>query len=932
MILDNSKTILSAKQAANVWQSFNAYETADVMDENLVWSITQQADAQDLVQMINTAYQVRQQILPSLELRFCDGLPFAMEHLPLLVVETQNGIKALFLDEVWTRTSERNKTPYLYLANGARKLLFVASFDKTSLFDVQKVFEQALWSQIMMLSDFERRFLSGKHKNALLPKRQAQHQLFRYMMNLQNKEYEQIKSVFADQSFPESVIEKYADINQMPTHQVHDEIVKLFIGPTKTRGEAWKSVLVQDLKLAGESYGRALLKCIIEYLAWLHSKALPIIKDEPEPSEAYLATLAKYEEFARVVLPSPKRQTAVIEDVIKTPVVFQEIEPTEDHIQDAAAALPSVNKIAMMVERAIMGVKNPSPYIQNLQEKYSAGVIASRIIAHMLTIFHIKQAVYQLEDVESQTGLRGLLVYFEDGFVQLVCDILEYLKPTDGTKCSKLDTELAEMTLYKLCWHVSEQIKDPRFSASLAQFLENKMNKQLMQLILLQRPETYDGQKCPILNIKRAETNAAAIEKQIRQARYWAFINIPFDDAQLKTMQAFVMEYTRLPKTIMYTLPKSLYPLEEARCKALADLLTNKAKADPSGQDYQPFLIGNQKTQELMLDFDKTQRREQIKRTQPVLNNCVIAGDGQYVVQRLNFTPKKSEVVLNSLEQILNELLTNTHNMMISDMMAYRELVVHYRNMEKNPEAGFFQELPNEQWQSLYIYFKQLRDTSLGDTEAKASFAQACRFLEYLLKGYLLLPFYVLRNEAKPMSINHLLGIDEQGVLMGVYDNTPQIAMMVNKRLPPFSALGFKAIRVIDAVVSGEFKDGLHSVIHRQGIIDFFKMVAKQEEKALKDPRFVPDYGIYGNQVLQGEFLLRLDSMYYDDESLSGLPIRTLDNKDEAAKVVTVDDLKQILKPYFDLLPSVNDQVVVFPISKASKYDIQTVIQTKKTA
>lgn len=86
MILYNSKTILSAKQAANVWQSFNAYETADVMDENLVWSITQQADAQDLVQMINTAYQARQQILPSLELRFCDGLPFAMEHLPLLVV------------------------------------------------------------------------------------------------------------------------------------------------------------------------------------------------------------------------------------------------------------------------------------------------------------------------------------------------------------------------------------------------------------------------------------------------------------------------------------------------------------------------------------------------------------------------------------------------------------------------------------------------------------------------------------------------------------------------------------------------------------------------------------------------------------------------------------------------------------------------------
>lgn len=919
--LDNTKELLTAAALPNPWQQFHDYHAQDLSQSDLLWSVPEEARSSAMIMgLINQMYQERSDRLHAQALRFCDGLPFIMQHMPLLILDTQTGLKAVFLDSFWGIYNEENETPAFYKALHVRQLIFVASFDKACVKQVQRLFKEARWSQILVLSDFERRFLIDSHRQMLIPKRQSQYQIFRYILSFFETSEEVLKGVFKPHNFPDYLLDLYKKIQTLNAEQTHEEVLRLFIGPKASRGENWNRTLITHMRQAGLSYAKALLAAIITHLTSKVGEVLPNIPTESKPPETQVI-INQYKQFARAVLPAkPTEEKSEI--AIKSPVVFQSVSMSDDYLTDYEEALDAMLQLSGMIERAILNNQTKQSGQKDWSSKYSAGDIASRLMARFLTLLHQNQAIYHYEDFKDRTGMSAVLIFFDEGFLEFASDVMYRPHITQA----ELESRIAGLTLHNLCAQISKDLKDAVLSAELNKFGEHVLHKKILAMPLIGHPTTEDGEKCPILNIKISQKGSLikADFAQLADCHYWIFSNMPFDDAQLKALQDDIIHKKPLPNSILYTLPKGITPVEQSRRELLDGLLKHQTALPRTFYNHRKFLVGNEVTQTQLMAFDKTQKLPPQLQDKPTLKNCIVAGDGEYILQRLSFKPRQSIEVIVLLEEMLDDLLKNIYEMMTSDRAHYKSLVSYYRRQDKNPEAAFFQDLPNDHWQALYLYYKQLQKTDAKTQEAQVSFKQALRYLELILKGYLVLPFYVLRNEGAPASLSHLLGMRQQGVLLETYNHTQQIVLIINKQLPPFSALGFDAVHVIDAIVSGDTKNSTKNsgVIHRQSLKTILnRLYQAQHSQATKGD--MQDFGIEGNLLLHGEFLVSLQEFELDNLGSGdhAVPIRKLE-ADDMIKVLSLGELRDELSIFFDLLPTLEDEILIIPKAIAKKYQL----------
>ena len=164
----------------------------------------------------------------------------------------------------------------------------------------------------------------------------------------------------------------------------------------------------------------------------------------------------------------------------------------------------------------------------------------------------------------------------------------------------------------------------------------------------------------------------------------------------------------------------------------------------------------------------------------------------------------------------------------------------------------------------------------------------------------------------------------QQGVLLETYNHTQQIVLIINKQLPPFSALGFDAVHVIDAIVSGDTKNSTKNsgVIHRQSLKTILnRLYQAQHSQATKGD--MQDFGIEGNLLLHGEFLVSLQEFELDNLGSGdhSVPIRKLE-ADDMIKVLSLGELRDELSIFFDLLPTLEDEILIIPKAIAKKYQL----------
>lgn len=923
--LDNTKTLLKARELGSPWSSFEAYEADDLTNEQLNWSVSDKEAASSLATMINETYQKRHDVLKSIQLNFTEGLGFVVEHAPLLIIQVEGGlVLPLFLDEFWNGDTKAGEKPKNFELLGVERLIFVASFNKHKLSQVQRVFKQARWSQEMLLSDFERRFLVKRDKVRLIPVRQAQYDIFCYILNFIRKDPGKVKTALAHQNHPEVLLEIYHKIETMQFDEVVGKITQLFIGSSSLRGDLWKKPLVERLEYAGVQYAQALLRACVEFIARDSSLVLPLKKEEDTPIEIP-ALMQEYEKFARVVLPKSTTNKTK-KQAYDSPVVFQRIQPSEDYVTDYERSLEELIRIALLLERTLFkGAEQGIKAAEKLTEKFPAGEIASRIIARFLTILHQKQAVYEYEDVRSSTGLAGVLVFFDDDFIDLATTLMN----EPDMKHEDLLSVVSRINLHAICARVSQLVKDQGLVEYLHALKDQPDVRTLLGLQLIGQPRTYDGQKCPILNIRRKGDGyeLKGDPSLLKLSRYWVMANLPFNDAQLLFLRNKMIHAKDVPLTVLYSIPKPVMPLEESRYQILLNLLENKGDIPHPAYSYRKFLVGNSTTQEQLINFDKTQKLPIKAEGQPILKNCIIAGDGNYVVQRVDYDPVRSNKVAAFIEDFLEEFLESTHQMMICDLKQYRDLVSFYRSPDKNPEAEYFMSLPSEQWKAVYIYYKQLELQSVSDKQAEISFKQILRYLEYLLRGYVALPFFIVRSKGKPSSLGHLLGITDLGLLHDMFDNTQQMVLIINKQLPPFSLLGFDAVKAINTIVSGGLSDNIRSdVIHRQKLSEILDKVYDEKPSGTTPLQVQKqDKELQNVSFFRGEFLVSLSEFVIggDGDPQQVVPIRQLQGGD-VEKVVEMSEFIDTISPFFDLLPKLDNQVLIIPIEKTKGYSMES--------
>lgn len=935
--LSNINQVLKARSLDNPWVEFNEYKASDLMDETLCWSIAQEDIVSSFVEIINDAFYKRQKTLKRLQLRLCDGLAFAIEHSPLLLVETSTGVKAVFLDQIWDGRTQEGEVPERYRTLNVRKLLFVASFDKSNLQNVQDTFKKARWSQMMLLSDFERRFLLSNEKKKLIKYRQSQYVIFRYILDFYGSDPRYLRPSIAHQNHPEELLDVYKQLPELGLPSVIDRVLALFIGGESVRGDKWSKPLAQRLQLAGDSYAKELLKSCIEFIAREASLVLPASNEENKDDPEVLAIMAEYEKFARIALPA---HSILGQDRSpeKSPASFQKIEPTDDFMGDYKKPLDRLIETALVIERTITkaastdAADDSSDFLKSLVENFGPGEISSRIIARFLTVLHQKQAVYEYEDIKQRSSIAGVLIFFDDGFV----DLAKVLMMDKNSTKEELIHKVLNITLYAICSRVAALTKDTLFIEYMHDLKDDDAIGGLLDIKLTGHPKTDMGEECPILNIRCCNDGNDGYEVKgdkslLRTSTYWIFANLPFDDKQLVFLKKEIIDKKGTPTSALYSLPRQATPLEDSRRKLLIGVLANKEPLPEPPYNYRKFLVGKDTTQTQLIKFDERQKLPSTKVGAPVLSNCMYAGDGEYVLQRLTYKPRGADKVVGLLEDVLDEFLSKNHSMMLSDKEHYRRLVSYYRRADKNPEVDYFLSLPDEHWQAVYIYYKELGRESVNAGEAKASFKQALRYLEYLLRGYMLVPFYVLRTESRSASLSHLLGMPQKGILHQVYDNTQQMVLIVNKNLPPFSVLGFDAIKVINAIVSGDCILGLNGpedgcgVIHRKNLVDLIQNIDKKQEN--NDDTNAPNV-VEKNILLRGEFLVSLEefTLRTNDESSVMIPIRKLTGDDES-KVVTLSEFEKQIKSSFDLLPKIEDQVLIIPADKAAGYVKETALE-----
>lgn len=897
MSLDNSKQLLTAKTIDSPWRDFVDYDAKDVMNEDLKWSVSVSDIAEQCVTIINEKYHERQERIKTLKLPFYEGLGLALEHVPLLVLDCDSGLKGVFLDHFLDKHNPAGETPKLLAQMRVKKIVFVACFDKTKLLNLQKLFVRAKWGPNLILSEFEQRFLTSTSQHQILNTRKAQYQVYRYIVYIKETESKLLENLFADQSFPEVLAEAYKKLDTEKPQAVVKQVVNLMIGPPAKRN-TWSEELAETLALAGDEFSCALYKTILEFLAEKYKVMLaPIAQDEPGEIE----DIALFEEFARSVLPETKHKAFESNSSLskRLPVIFEQIHPTQDALEGGVDAIESLTALALLIEDAVF--KIPAEHASWLN-KYKKSDIASAIIARFLTIFHQRVAVYQYEDVHYATGIKSILVYFEDGFTKLAKDLLF---TTKGITAPSVD-ELKNITLYDICRYVSYVTHDAEFTARASAFSEKPFGAKLLQMHLWQPPTTADGVMCSILNIASQEITAKDdVMSQIGDVDCWVFANLPFEDAQLHVLLDQLITDPRLPPTVAFCAPDALTPIEDERRRLLIELLVHGRYPVKREFNYRTLLVGNTPSQQQMLNFDKLQRKQNSWPAAPQLKNCIVTEDGEHVIQRFSLSTKPVAAVVDQLGELMGKTLDNIHQMMISNTQAYYEAVRQYRDIEKNPEAEFFEELPSEQLRSLYVYYKQLQQAEIAQN-AQGSFKHIISFLEYLLKGYLSVPFYVLRCAGDSViSASHLFRMPDQCVSMDIFKNTQQMLLILNKNLPPVDSLGYEAVQVIDAIVSGEHTSD-DNYVQKENIVKAIKLANERK----------------GITLLRGEFLIACDGL---GVSAHTLPTREL-SREDMIKVVTVSELEQHLSPFFGLLPKVNDGVLVLPISKVRNYNIVTAI------
>ena len=68
---------------------------------------------------------------------------------------------------------------------------------------------RAKWGPNLILSEFEQRFLNPVSQCQILSARKAQYQVYRYIVYIKETNPKLLESLFADQSFPEVLVEAY---------------------------------------------------------------------------------------------------------------------------------------------------------------------------------------------------------------------------------------------------------------------------------------------------------------------------------------------------------------------------------------------------------------------------------------------------------------------------------------------------------------------------------------------------------------------------------------------------------------------------------------------------------------------------------------------------------------------------------------------------
>ena len=96
MSLDNSKQLLTAQTVDSPWCDFVDYDAKDIMNEDLKWSVSIADIAEQCATIINGRYRERTERIETLKLPFYEGLGLALEHVPLLVLDCDSGLKGVF--------------------------------------------------------------------------------------------------------------------------------------------------------------------------------------------------------------------------------------------------------------------------------------------------------------------------------------------------------------------------------------------------------------------------------------------------------------------------------------------------------------------------------------------------------------------------------------------------------------------------------------------------------------------------------------------------------------------------------------------------------------------------------------------------------------------------------------------------------------------
>lgn len=114
-------------------------------------------------------------------------------------------------------------------------------------------------------------------------------------------------------------------------------------------------------------------------------------------------------------------------------------------------------------------------------------------------------------------------------------------------------------------------------------------------------------------------------------------------------------------------------------------------------------------------------------------------------------------------------------------------------------------------------------------------------------------------------------------------------------------------------------------VIHRKNLVDLIQNIDKKQEN--NDDTNAPNV-VEKNILLRGEFLVSLEefTLRTNDESSVMIPIRKLTGDDES-KVVTLSEFEKQIKSSFDLLPKIEDQVLIIPADKAAGYVKETALE-----